>query len=153
MNRAQRKLLTFNQCCRLKFYFQYRTFLLKYLTSQTALCPINACIPQGSVFVPLPYLFFTADLPTTGNATTATFLDDMEILTSHEKQQVASQLLQTNFNLIQIGLKKWRMQKANKTKLVHVTITNRSTNCLPSDRGIYLDKRMTWKKYLETIGI
>jgi hypothetical protein len=82
------------------------------------------------VLVPLLYLIYTADLPTSPGTLTATFADDTSILTTDSDPVVASQLLQAELIAIQNWLKTWRM-KANETKSTHVTFTMSRATCLP----------------------
>jgi hypothetical protein len=64
-----------------KSYLQNRHFLLKTENEYTELFPINAGVPQGSVFGPLLYLLFTAEVPISPETTSATFADDTVIAT------------------------------------------------------------------------
>jgi hypothetical protein len=98
----------------LKSYLLSRHFLVKIGTDQSALTSINAGVPQGSVLVPLLYLLYTEDLPTSPGTLTATFADDtsMDIIA------------------IQHWFKTWRM-KANETKSAHVTFITRCATCPP----------------------
>ena len=87
-------------------------------------------VPQGSVFGPLLYLLYTADLSTTADSITANFADDSAVLTTREDPAIATNRLQTNLNKIQLWLKKWRM-KANETELVQVTVTLKKEHVSP----------------------
>jgi hypothetical protein len=106
----------------LKSYLENRYFLIKYRKENTSLHPVLSGVPQGSVLVPLLYLLYTADLPTTADSTTTTFADDTAVLTIHEDPPIATHRLKTNLNKIQLWLKKWRM-KINETKSVQVTFS------------------------------
>jgi hypothetical protein len=65
----------------LQSYLTNRHFRTKYREAHSSLRPVLAGTPQGSVLGPLPYLIYTADLPTLANSTTATVADDTAILT------------------------------------------------------------------------
>lgn len=152
-----------NYFCIIKSYLLGRHFKVKVQNELTPLFPINAGVPQGSVLAPLLYLIYTADLPSTPNATTATFADDTAIMVSNDNPGTASLLLQVNLDLIQNWLKKWRI-KINEAKSTHVTFTNRKGNCPPvklnnvqipqSDDakylGMHIDRRLTWRKHIFT---
>ena len=114
----------------LQSYLTNRHFTTKYREAYSSLRPILAGVPQGSVFGPLLYLIYTADLPTLENSTTATFADDTAILTVHEDPTMAAHRPQMHLNKIQSWLKTWRM-KANETKSVQVTFILNNTTCPP----------------------
>jgi hypothetical protein len=125
-----RQTLHLNHFLLLKSYLQSRHFLVKVGADQSALTSINAGVQQGSVFGPLLYLLYTADLPTSPGSLTATFADDTAINTTDSNPAVASQILHTDLLAIQNWLKTWKM-KANETKSTHVTFTTRRATCPP----------------------
>lgn len=84
-----------------KSYLSDRHFLIKYYEEYSDLHPINSGVSQGSVLSPLLYLLFTANLPTTEQATTGTFADDTTILTTHKDSKEASKKLEENITEVQ----------------------------------------------------
>jgi hypothetical protein len=90
----------------LKSCLHSRHFQVKVEDSYTDLLPVNAGVPQGSVFGPLIYLLYTADLPTSPDSTIATFADDTAILATDPDPAIASQKLQTSRLAIQHWLTK-----------------------------------------------
>ncbi len=146
----------------LESYLSNRKFRVKYNDSKSDLCKINAGIPQGSVLGPILYLLYTADLPTSKNVITTTFADDTAILVTNKNPQTASRELQNHLVEIDKWLKKWRI-KVNENKCVHLTFTLNKRTCpmvslngisIPQHRdvkylGLYLDRRLTWKKHIE----
>jgi hypothetical protein len=145
----------------LKSYLHNWHFQVKVEDSYTDLLPVKAEVPQGSVRGPLLYLLYTADLPTSPDATIATFADDTAILATDPDPAIASHKLQTSFLAIQHWLTKWRL-KANSSKSIHVTFTTRRAACpgvhiyneqLPQAEevkylGLHLDRRLTWHKHV-----
>lgn len=79
---------------------------------------------------------------------------------SHQDKDIASQMLQEHLLQIEAWLQKWRI-KANESKSIHVTFSNRKGNCpavtlndyqLPHKSeakylGMFLDRRLTWQKH------
>lgn len=136
---------------------------MKHGDEQTGLHQINAGVPQGSVMGPALYILFTFDLPTTEGVLVGTFADDTALLATHESPVMASRMLQKSLNNISTWLKDWRI-KANESKSVHVTFALRHGLCpavnlndiqIPQCEdvrylGIYLDRRLTWKKHIFT---
>ena len=80
--------------------------MIKYREEYISLHPVLFGVPQGSVLDPLLYALRTADLPTMADSTIATFADDTAVLTTHEDPAIATHILQTNPNKIQLRLKK-----------------------------------------------
>jgi hypothetical protein len=146
----------FNYYLILNSFLHNRHFPVRVENSYTDLLPVNAGIPQSSVLGPLLYLFYTAYLPTSPDATIATFEDDTAILATDPDPSIASQKLQTSLLAIRHWLTKWRL-KANSSKSTHVTFTTRRATCpgvhiyneqLPQEEevkylGLHLDRRLT----------
>lgn len=144
-------------------YLMDRYFIIKHQDAYTNVRPIKSGIPQGSVLGPILYLLYTADIPTSNQVTVATFADDTAVLSSHEDPNKATEVLQENINNIQVWMRKWRI-KVNEAKSNHVTFTMRRGTCPPIQMnnqdipqtdevkylGIYLDKRLTWRKHIWT---
>ena len=64
-------------------YLTDRMFQVRYQEENTLHYAIHSGVPQGSIFGPILYSLYTADLPETEQALTATYVDDTEILASH----------------------------------------------------------------------
>jgi hypothetical protein len=92
----------------LKSYLQARHFHVKVAQQYTELFPVKAGVPQSSVLGSLLYLLYTADLPTSPNTTTATFVDDNAVLATDSDPAIASHKLQTGLLAIKKWLKTWR---------------------------------------------
>lgn len=147
----------------LENYLTNRMFYVKVEDTETGLYDINAGVPQGSVLGPILYLLYTSDLPTCTNVTTSTFADDTAILVSNKNPQTASRVLQEHLTDIEDWMSKWRI-KANESKSVHITFTLHKRSCpvikfkntnLPQHDnvkylGLHIDRRLTWKKHIET---
>lgn len=136
--------------------------MVKHLDEITPLFNISSGVPQGSVLGPVLYLLHTSDLPISNETLVATFADDTAILASNHNPAVASRNLQSGLDNIQKWLKTWRI-KANESKSVHVTFTNRRDNCpavslngvtLPQQEsakylGLHLDRKLMWKEHVQ----
>jgi hypothetical protein len=156
-----KKMLPINYYTILKSYLTSRHFYVKQGQATSTLYPIHAGVPQGSVLGPILYLLYTADLPTTPGALTATFADDTAIATAHNDPITASQTLQENLNNVQKWLKQWRI-KVNETKSVQVTFTLKRGTCPQvaiNDNiidqaqeakylGVHIDQRLTWRSHI-----
>jgi hypothetical protein len=123
-----RQSLPLNYYLILKSYLHNRLFQVKIEDAYTNLLPINAGVPQGSVLDPLLYILFTADLPTSPDAVTATYADDTAVLATDSNPAMASQKLQNSLRAIQEWFTKWRL-KVNTMKSTHVTFTSRRETC------------------------
>jgi hypothetical protein len=85
-------------------------------------------LPQCSVLVPLLYLLYTADLPTSLEPTTVTFAEDTAVIATDNDPNIASHKLQTSLLTIQHWLEKW-MTKVNGSKSTHVSFIARRVTC------------------------
>lgn len=157
-----KKLLPINFYLFLKSYVQDRYFYVKEEGDSSPLCQINAGVPQGSVLGPALYLLYTYDLPQTDDVTIGTFADDTAVLSVHTDHKTASENLQICIDNISNWLKDWRIM-ANELKSVQISFTLKQETCPPimlnqseipqktevKYLGMYLDKRLTWKKHIE----
>lgn len=148
-------------CCLLTSYLTDRQFFVKQGGYHTTLSAIGSGVPQGSVFGPILYLLYTADLPTSRNTELATYADDTAIMASHHDPRMASHRLQNHLNKIENWLSLWRI-KVNHNKSIHITFTLRKETCpvvtlnqisLPQKTevkylGLHLDRRLTWAKHV-----
>lgn len=147
----------------IKSYLSQRHFYVKHGEDRSKLHAIEAGVPQGSVMGPVLYLIYTSDLPTLDDVLVGTFADDTALIATHTNPVAASNMLQRSLDLISNWLKDWRI-KANETKSAQVTFTLRHGTC-PAVKlngvqipqcdevrylGIYLDRRLTWKKHIFT---
>jgi hypothetical protein len=88
-----RQFLPLNYYLILNSYLHNRHFQVKVEDSYTDLLPVNAGVPQGIVLGPLLYLPYTDDLPTSPDATIATFADYTVILATDPDPATASHKL------------------------------------------------------------
>ena len=78
---------------------------MRYQEEYTSLHTIHSGVPQGSILGPVLYSIFTADLPVTDQTLTATYADDMAILTSHTDPITATQHFQLHLDQLEQWLK------------------------------------------------
>lgn len=158
-----KKLLPHPYFTVLQSYLTDSKFKIKFQDIITPAYNIHSGVPQGSVLGPIPYLIYTSDIPTTPMVLTATFAEDTSVMASHKDPVEATKVLQQDLDNISNWLKNWNIQ-VNEKKCNHVTFTLRERTCPPvtmnntvipqSDSvkylGIILDRRMTWKKHIQT---
>ena len=156
-----KKILPHTYYSILKSYLTKRQFMVKYLDAITATFPIEAGIPQGSVFGPLLFSIYTADLPISTEITIATFADDTALLAPHANPIIASSTLQWDLDSMEKWFHKWGF-KIKEKKSTHVTFTLRKQACpqvtinnitVPNKDtvrylGMTLDRRLTWKQHI-----
>ena len=115
--------LTSNYYLLLQSYLADRNFAVRHIILSDR-HPIEAGVPQGTVLGPLLFLIFTADIPTSGNTTIASFADDVAVLSDKEYPVSATRHLQTHLNSLAEWYTRWGM-KVNQAKSVQITFTTR----------------------------
>jgi hypothetical protein len=118
-----------------KTYAYYKTLELNFM--ETLSCEIQrrnqtlwkteAGVSQESALVPVLYLIYTSDTPTSDN-TTATFADDTPMLATHEDLATVLMKPQAAVNKIDDWAKKWRIY-INQSKSTHIAIILRNQTC------------------------
>ena len=71
-----------------------RHFQIKHGEAYPTIKQMNSGVPQGSVFGPLLYLIYTADVPVTPTTHIGTFADDTVIMSRHYDPQNAATRVQ-----------------------------------------------------------
>ena len=125
--------------------------------------PMLSRVPQGSIYGPLLYTIYTADVPQSYTTILSSFADDMAIFTTHPDPTLASANFQGHPRTIENWTRKWRL-KIEETKSSHITFTLRRGHCptvyinqtvVPQAEtvkcfGLHFDKRLTWKNHVAT---
>lgn len=146
----------------IKSFLQNRIFYVKVADEKSNILDIRAGVPQGSVLSPVLYTIFTADMPILEHICVSTYADDTAILAADETPNNASRLVQSQLNLLELWLRKWKI-KVNAEKSVNVTFTLRRGDCpnlyinnkeIPKKDcvkylGMHLDRHLTWKEHLK----
>jgi hypothetical protein len=102
----------------LESYLRDRLFQVKFKDEITILRKTEAGVLQGSALGPIVlYLIYTSDLPTSDNATAATF-SGTAILATHEDPAIASMELQVTISKDD-WVKQWR-NKINQRKSLQI---------------------------------
>lgn len=145
----------------LQSYMKERFFKVRHGDELSALFPINAGVPQGSVLGPTLFSISIGDIPTSPNTLLALFADDMAILSSHVDPVMASLNIQNHIHMIEPWTATWKI-KINETKSQHITFTLRKRDCptvLVNNTalihattvrylGLHLDRRLTWAHHI-----
>ena len=144
-----------------KSFLSERHFQIKHGEAYSTINQINSAVPQGSVFGPLLYLLYTADIPITPTAHTGTFADDTVIMSRHYDTQIAAVRVQKHLNLIHTWLKDWRI-KVYETRSTQVIYTLRRSDSphvylnnieiiranVAKYLGLHLDSKLTWEVHI-----
>ena len=147
----------------IKSYLTDRHFQVQFNSSTSEIASINAGVPQGGILSPFLFNIYVADQPTMQQTIVADYADDKVILSINENPLIASSHLQAHLDLLSEWYEKWRV-KINQNKSIHTTFTLKQGICpnitlnnvlIPSSDtvkylGLVLDKRLTWKKHLQT---
>ncbi len=142
-------------------YLDNRTFQVTYRQATSAVKPILAGVPQGSVLGPHLYLMYTADIPQPVNATLAMFADDTALLAAHKDYSTAVANLQTAATQIHQWTQRWRI-KINEIKSVRIDFALRPHDYTPTILGeipvprtdtvkylgVHLDEKLNWKNHI-----
>jgi len=143
-------------------YIAERNFAVRHNNTLSDHYPIEAGVSQGSVLGPLLFLICTADIPKAGNTTTASFANDVAVLSVNEDPVSATQHLQTHLNSLAEWYTRWRI-KVNQAKSVQDIFTIRRSICPPLTfksapipvttevkyLGPHLDQRLTWNTHIQ----
>jgi hypothetical protein len=146
----------------LKSYLQERHYVTKYNNETSRSFQIHSGVPHGSNLVPLLYILYTSDLPTSRDTDMGTFAYDTAIFSTHADPTTASRNLQEHFLTIENWLQKWKI-KVNETNSSHITFTLRKDNCpairinqtvLPQVEsvkylGLHFDRKLNWKVHIK----
>jgi hypothetical protein len=111
-----RQSLPLNYFLIIKSYLHSRYFLVKVETEYTELSSVNAGVPQGSVLGPLLYLLYTADLPSSPDSITATFVDDTAVVAMDSDPAIVSHKLQTDL----LAIQNWFKKMENESQRIQV---------------------------------
>jgi len=147
----------------IKSYLTDRHFQVQFNSSLSEIAPIKAGVPQGGILSPFLFNIYVADQPTMQQTIVADYADDKVILSINEDPVIASSNLQVHLNHLSEWYKKWRV-KINQNKSTHTTFTLKQGTCpnitlnnvlIPTSDtvkylGLFFDKRLTWKKHLQT---
>ncbi|KAL4132267.1 hypothetical protein QTP88_009456 [Uroleucon formosanum] len=147
----------------IKSYLTDRHFQVQLNSSTSKIAPIKAGVPQGGILSPFLFNIYVADQPTMQQTIVADYTDDKVILSINEDPLIASSNLQVHLDHLSEWYKKWRV-KINQNKSTHTTFTLKQEICpnitlnnvqIPTSDtvkylGLFLDKRLTWKKHLQT---
>jgi hypothetical protein len=132
---------------------------------------VQNMVPQGAVLSPTLFNIFTSDFPALIDVQLALFADDSALFSTHAKEDVIIDRLQSALNIIKRYYSTWRV-KLNPSKIQAVFFTKKRTRELPtsdlsldgysilwSDRakylGLILDKKLTFSPhfdYMSRIG-
>jgi hypothetical protein len=146
----------------LKSYLSDSYFRVKEEDEYSALKPIKAGVPQGSVLGPVLYLIYTSDLLQPEGTTVATFAGDTAIMAVGGDVEDATEKLQRAADEI-INWTRQRLIKLNEDKSIHVNFNNKRCHHIPiimngktiphsqtaKYLGMTLDAKVRWKVHVK----
>ena len=98
-------------------YLFFRTFIVGVGNSYAIPHPVLSSVPQGSLWGPKLYNFYTNDIPCLPGINLALFTDDTAI--KHSQPHTVFQKLQKYLDTYSDWLKKWRIKDNSNKKSRH----------------------------------
>lgn len=146
----------------IKSYLSNRSFYVRYGQEKSAVKPIRAGVPQGSVLGPLLYTLYTADMDIDENGLTGTYADDTGFLCSNKSQEQAQRMLQGKLDKFEDWANQWRIQVSpEKSKSIIFTLRQKEQlspltlygQPIPEFEsikylGLHLDQKLNFKTHI-----
>ncbi|MDD9339936.1 MAG: reverse transcriptase family protein, partial [Providencia heimbachae] len=100
-------------------YLANRSFYVSINNEHSALMPIAAGVPQGSILGPILYILYISDVPRTRHSDLYTYADDMALTVQHKSLHHILFHLQLHLDLITDYCEVWRIRlNSNKSEAI-----------------------------------